>query len=147
MVGRDSSLVRLIDAGRELLEDRRAASPGSSARWKTTIDVLSWPVGAGIPSGATAHEAGLVLGVVLDVGGEDVETVDLGGQRRADGGGRGPSAASATARAASAVELAACVLDAREVLPQEAAALGGGDGDRHDRLDVGERRRRPGRAG
>ena len=27
--------------------------PGASARWYTTTDVLSWPVGAGTPSRAT----------------------------------------------------------------------------------------------
>ena len=41
--------------------------PGSSARWYTTIDVLSWPVGAGTPSRADDDEAGLVAVVVGDV--------------------------------------------------------------------------------
>ena len=35
-------------AGRELLQDREQR-PGRSARWKHTIVVLSWPVGAGTP--------------------------------------------------------------------------------------------------
>ena len=42
-----------------------------------------------LAGGAHDEESGLVLGVVFDVGDEDVEAVELGRQARADGGGVG----------------------------------------------------------
>ena len=48
--------------------------------------VLSCPVGSGTRVRATEHEPGLVLGVVLDVLGQDGQAVPLGRQPGRDGG-------------------------------------------------------------
>ena len=82
------------------------------------------------------HEAGLVLGVVLDVGRQHVQPVELGGQRRAEGG-RPVGVRSPTWRAASAVELAATISASGSVLAKN-PALAHGDGERHHPADVGQ---------
>ena len=67
--------------------------PGASARWYTTTDVLSWPVGCGDAVARDDHEAGLVAVVVLDVGGEHLEPVELR-RRAADRSRRSPRASA-----------------------------------------------------
>jgi hypothetical protein len=75
--------------------------------------------------------------VVLDVPGDDVAVVELGGEARAERN-------AAVARAADAEDGvrgggSAHVLGVGEVLAQEARALGGGLGMGHDALDLRER--------
>src|SRR5207253_2065075 len=59
--------------------------------------------GAGRDALADDHEAGLVVGVVLDVGGEDLEAVELGRQRGGDGR-PGPAAAKASVSSVTLTE-------------------------------------------
>ena len=103
-MGRDSSFVRLIARAANSCR-MRAASPAGSARWKQTIDVLSWPVAAGTPRPTITNRV-CVLGMVLDLLGDHVEPVELGGETGADR--RQPFRARAATRSARlAVEFAA----------------------------------------
>ena len=62
-MGRDSSLVRLID--RAANSWRIASSdPGRSVRWNTTIEVLSWPLDGGTPCRATTTNRVVLSGNV-----------------------------------------------------------------------------------
>ena len=105
MVGRDSSLVMLMARGRELLEDREQRA-GAVLALEAHDRRLVVP-GGSRDAVAHDHEAGLVLGVVLDLAGEDLEA------RRwpRPGGCRSTPCPClrdfATCWAASAVELAA----------------------------------------
>ena len=140
MVGRDSSLVRLIVAGRELLEDREQRTRAVLAL--EAHDRRLVVAGRRGDAAADDHEAGLVLGVVLDVGGEHLEPVELGRERVADRG-QVPAASTATPRAPpsgggvrrprSRRRAASCASQPRHWRDRVR--------ERHDRADVGERRR------
>ena len=84
--GRDSSLVRLMLRAANSLRIA-CRLPGRSSRWKQTMLVLSCPVGAGTPRRGQGHEAGLVVRMVLHVGGDDLEAVELGREARRQRGG------------------------------------------------------------
>ena len=109
-----------------------------------TSPVRSWPVRGGTPVAADQDEPRLVARVIGDVGGEDVEAVDLGGDPRRDRGRRRRRAPRRRVRAASAVEFGGPQLGLRHLVAQERVALRGGDRDREHDLHVGERRARPG---
>ena len=76
--------------------------------------VLSCPVGRGHSGRGHCHEPGLVVGMVLHVGGQDVQSVELGGERGANAAVPARRS-SPTSRAASAVELVGDDLDTGEV--------------------------------
>ena len=117
MVGRDSSLVRLIAAGRELLEDREQRARAVLAL--EAHDRRLVVAGRRGDAAAHEHEAGLVLGVVLDLAGEHLEAVDLG--------------------ARGALQIAA--MSVRFELRHLAGRLGGGVGDAA--VGVGQLLRQP----
>ena len=72
LVGRDSSFVRLIVRGRELLQDReQRARPVLALEADDRRLVVTGRRG---DPAAHEHEPGLVLGVVLDLGREHLET-------------------------------------------------------------------------
>ena len=72
------------------------------------IEVLSWPDRCGDAIAADQHEARLVLGMILNVGGKHLQAVDLTARFGAIAAvSRRPL--SANSRAASAVELVASI--------------------------------------
>ena len=139
MVGRDSSLVRLTSraANSWRIAEQRARPVLALEAHDRRLVVA----GRRGDAPADEHEAGLVLGVVLDVGGEHLEAVELGRERVADRGQVACASTASTSRAASEVECDARVSASGSFLREPAPALRDRVRERHDGADVGERRR------